>query len=300
MACYAYGTHAVMRYVYNPFTGNYRKLPKSRQLAQQKVMLGFGFHPRTNEYKVVKMVYYHAVCDGGRLSYSESEVQVFGLCSNTWRSIRKVPYCLELRSSEAPLLNGRLHWLTLPAPPDGWKIISFDLADEQFRELPKPACGLRFCFYPSTVLGGSLAAILRNSEIWVLKEYNVKESWTKEFCIGVFSRNSETQGPKQALHAKPPPVRFICLKKNGEMLLEYGGSKLVEIDLKQFSQQPILYVDEIYRLCRKFLQFSQITVEDMLMMHRMDLRLLYGVAYGQAWFGRWGYKFCRRSFGLDE
>lgn len=32
----------------------------------------------------------------------------------------------------------------------------------------------------------------------------------------------------------------------------------------------------------------------------MDLRLLYGVAYGHSWFGRWGYRFCRGSFGVAE
>lgn len=32
----------------------------------------------------------------------------------------------------------------------------------------------------------------------------------------------------------------------------------------------------------------------------MDLRLLHGVAYGHSWFGRWGYGFCRGSFGVTE
>lgn len=30
----------------------------------------------------------------------------------------------------------------------------------------------------------------------------------------------------------------------------------------------------------------------------MELRLLYGLAYGESWFGRWGYKFGRGSFGV--
>ncbi|XP_010528997.1 PREDICTED: PHD finger protein MALE MEIOCYTE DEATH 1 [Tarenaya hassleriana] len=32
----------------------------------------------------------------------------------------------------------------------------------------------------------------------------------------------------------------------------------------------------------------------------MDLRLLYGVAYGHSWFGRWGYRFCRGSYGVTK
>lgn len=45
-------------YIYNPFTGKHKEVPKSRQFQEQKIVAGFGFHPITSEYKVVKMVYY--------------------------------------------------------------------------------------------------------------------------------------------------------------------------------------------------------------------------------------------------
>ncbi|GMY05188.1 PHD finger protein MALE MEIOCYTE DEATH 1 [Fagus crenata] len=45
---------------------------------------------------------------------------------------------------------------------------------------------------------------------------------------------------------------------------------------------------------------KKITVEDVSKKRSMDLRLLYGVAYGHSWFGKWGYKFCRGSFGVAE
>ena len=32
----------------------------------------------------------------------------------------------------------------------------------------------------------------------------------------------------------------------------------------------------------------------------MDLRLLHGVAYGHSWFGRWGYRFCSRTWSDRE
>ncbi|XP_022879695.1 PHD finger protein MALE MEIOCYTE DEATH 1 [Olea europaea var. sylvestris] len=44
----------------------------------------------------------------------------------------------------------------------------------------------------------------------------------------------------------------------------------------------------------------QITVEDLSKKRKMDLRLLYGVAYGHSWFGRWGYRFFQGSFGVKE
>ena len=47
-------------------------------------------------------------------------------------------------------------------------------------------------------------------------------------------------------------------------------------------------------LCRK------ITVEDTSRKGSMELRLLHGIAYGYPWFGRWGYKFCHGSFGVQK
>ncbi|KAJ7964448.1 PHD finger protein family [Quillaja saponaria] len=53
------------------------------------------------------------------------------------------------------------------------------------------------------------------------------------------------------------------------------------------------------RICTN-LRTRKITVEDMSKKRSMDLRLLHGVAYGHCWFGRWGYRFCRGSFGVTE
>ncbi|CAA0836804.1 PHD finger protein MALE MEIOCYTE DEATH 1 [Striga hermonthica] len=53
------------------------------------------------------------------------------------------------------------------------------------------------------------------------------------------------------------------------------------------------------RICTT-LQVRQISVEDLSRKHNMDLRLLHGVAYGHSWFGKWGYRFSRGSFGVKE
>ncbi|PPS13347.1 hypothetical protein GOBAR_AA07229 [Gossypium barbadense] len=53
------------------------------------------------------------------------------------------------------------------------------------------------------------------------------------------------------------------------------------------------------RIC-EILKARKISVEDASKKHGMDLRLLHGVAYGHTWFGRWGYKFCRGSYGVSE
>ncbi|KAG2312598.1 hypothetical protein Bca4012_027155 [Brassica carinata] len=58
-------------------------------------------------------------------------------------------------------------------------------------------------------------------------------------------------------------------------------------------------VDLWDRICTN-LGARMITVEDSSKKRSLDLRLLYGVAYGHSWFGRWGYKFCRGSYGVTK
>ncbi|ESW13928.1 hypothetical protein PHAVU_008G238400 [Phaseolus vulgaris] len=53
------------------------------------------------------------------------------------------------------------------------------------------------------------------------------------------------------------------------------------------------------RVCTN-LRVRKVAVEDVSCKRSMDLRLLHGVAYGHSWFGRWGYRFCRGSFGVTE
>ncbi|KAF8010046.1 hypothetical protein BT93_J0881 [Corymbia citriodora subsp. variegata] len=53
------------------------------------------------------------------------------------------------------------------------------------------------------------------------------------------------------------------------------------------------------RICNNLL-VRKVTVEDVSRKRSMDLRLLYGVAYGHTWFRRWGYRFLRGSFGVKE
>ncbi|KAJ9176825.1 hypothetical protein P3X46_012097 [Hevea brasiliensis] len=234
-------------YVYNPFTRNHVELPKSLKYPDQEVVFGFGFHPKTQEYKVVKIVYYRnghsSYPRARRLVYSQSEVQILTLGGPSWRSLGKISYQLVRRPSEA-LVNGRLHWVSRPRRYNpARRLVSLDLADEQFREVPKPDCGgLSKCNYHLVVLKGCLSAAVYCSygrlEIWVMKEYNVKESWVKEYSIGAYMPKGLKQNLdrpskiwKNALNGIV--VRVLGLLQNGEVLLEYKSRVLVTYDPNQ-------------------------------------------------------------------
>ncbi|KAI8006191.1 F-box protein [Camellia lanceoleosa] len=257
-------------YIYNPFTREYKELPKSRQYDDQEVVFGFGFHPVTNEYKVVKIVlfwnqYNMLPHPRPRLrprhrrlridDHTGSEVQVYSLGSTNWRSIGKVPYLLEQRASEA-FVDGRLHWLTHPRLYLGARIhrsrsiVSFDLADEQFREVPRPECGsLNRTNYHLAVLGGCLSAVVwyQRFEIWVMEEYSVKESWTKKFNIEDWSRQFWKPGFRRRPYGIWKNVlnqrfaRVLCLFENGNILMEYKGGVLVSHDPNSGTYKKLVF-----------------------------------------------------------
>ncbi|XP_020575908.1 PHD finger protein PERSISTENT TAPETAL CELL 1 [Phalaenopsis equestris] len=53
------------------------------------------------------------------------------------------------------------------------------------------------------------------------------------------------------------------------------------------------------RICKE-LQVRQVSLTDVARKRTMELRLIHGLAYGEPWFQRWGYKFGHGSYGITE
>ncbi|KAJ6329502.1 hypothetical protein OIU77_011055 [Salix suchowensis] len=81
----------------------------------------------------------------------------------SWRSIgEELPVQLNPQQSHV-LVDGRLHWLSLRGRYQVVrKLVSFDLADEPFREIPQPAGCDKFCRHQSHLvnIGGCLSAVV--------------------------------------------------------------------------------------------------------------------------------------------
>ncbi|WOH03138.1 hypothetical protein DCAR_0522532 [Daucus carota subsp. sativus] len=114
------------------------ELPKNRQYEDEIVLCGFGYHPETKQYKVVKIVYY---------------------------------------------------WIG-------------NIEDHRIRRIRTP--------------------LRSKSEIWVMKEYNVKETWIKEFKIG--ANKPESPSTREL-------IRVLCILGNDEILIEYKVGRLASYNL---------------------------------------------------------------------
>ncbi|XP_031262176.1 F-box protein At3g07870-like [Pistacia vera] len=163
--------------IYNPFTGDYLKLPEPTKVSHKEMVnvFGFGFHPTTKEYKVIAICFESANSLLYRDLYTDKEL-------------------------EAQIFWPHKYWL-------GLLVVSFDLADDQFREVPKPDCPTLGHHNHLAVLGGCLSAAFLNK-------------------VGMHPSKSSK------LYLKKRFFRVICLLKNGEILLEYMHRALYSYDPK--------------------------------------------------------------------
>ncbi|XP_042484709.1 F-box protein At3g07870-like, partial [Macadamia integrifolia] len=222
------------RFVCNPVTGEYICLPKPDKHTDFDIVSGFGFDEADNEYKVLRMLFHSIDLGfGNGTSSFKLEGEVYSLSLGKWRHIGDVPYPLRGKASPA-FVNGSLHWMTdeygsLNVPE---LIVSFDLGREEFQVVPPPpgfVPGWRSHRLNLGVLGERLClfdySIDRRLEIWVMKKYGVKGSWTKEYII---SRRGLGRDDGHFI-----PLRLM---KNGELLMSYNGECLVLYDpvMKRF------------------------------------------------------------------
>ncbi|XP_043696604.1 F-box protein At3g07870-like [Telopea speciosissima] len=177
-------------YLWNPAISEYKKLPDApigspRIWGINNTVLGFGYDPINNEYKVVRIIYF---CERGtdRLIY-KSDVRVYSLGTGKWKKLGDAPFDSRDCSSSKVVVNGYIHWLATREIKSVISefIISFDVRNEVFEEIQHPDCGEgdeTHCNFVA-FLGGCLSLVGcifgRCVEIWVMKDSGVNESWTK-------------------------------------------------------------------------------------------------------------------------
>ncbi|KAK9285198.1 hypothetical protein L1049_024386 [Liquidambar formosana] len=233
--------------IYNPITGEYMTIPTPEKdnCVEKAVVCGLGFSPKSGQYKVLRMLYFRCPAVGKRLFVQVAEIHTVG--SGEWRRIgsssyspfgRSFPAYLSLRGTSFPaFLNGALHWFCEDDESPNF-IVSFDFEDEQFRAIPPPLPYLydgysrvgtiKFrCFRSNKskismgVLKGSLYLCDASSydpiDIWVMKDYGVRESWFKEFEIDTLNRDRWPAGLYQ-------PIDFL---KNGDLLMYHASNAFI-------------------------------------------------------------------------
>ncbi|KAG8378371.1 hypothetical protein BUALT_Bualt08G0130500 [Buddleja alternifolia] len=179
-------------YVCNPITREYIELPSPKWMACSYptiVTYGFGVSKMSGEYKVVR-IYHECIRDPSThalMSIPKSEYQIYTLGTGSWRRII-LGDCFEYNCrSSGVFLNGNLHWLVADLK-DSSLISCLNLETELFSSFCTPTLPERSRFLGGIVVLGDCLCLCDNTSeneivIWVMKEYGVETSWTKEFVI---------------------------------------------------------------------------------------------------------------------
>ncbi|GJZ36712.1 F-box associated domain containing protein [Tanacetum coccineum] len=225
-------------FIYNPSTRLWSELYK----APFGLLYGFGYDESTDDYKVV-------VITGGK------QVVIFSLKTGTWKKIGNFPYDNLLYHSVrgcrfhecGKFSNGALHWACSNqgfGSLNSLTIVSLDLAKETYGEVLQPVYDKGQNDLTLGALGHCLCItcsyLYDRVDLWVMKVYGVKDSWTKLASLPYLHEYG-------MFHQLVAP---LCISNDGKVILQYR-SKLVVYDTHNSSSTKI---------CRKFDGLNEICI----------------------------------------
>ncbi|KAJ6725375.1 hypothetical protein OIU79_003701 [Salix purpurea] len=202
--------------LWNPSTRVYNRLPDlgfAKKLGSYTVF-GFGYDSQMDDYKVLAMFCFLTKSVHGGSRYV-TRIKVCTLKGECWRRLEDFVLGLPYDFS-GKHVDGKLCWPVMPEGSVGsaWSIVAFDLAQEMFEEVVQPDYGEGGYERVLGVLQGWLCVMCNYpgvlAEVWVMKEFGVRDSWTKLFSIPYLD------DPLWFHYSVP-----LCIDDGGEVLLEY-------------------------------------------------------------------------------
>ncbi|KZV50796.1 F-box/kelch-repeat protein-like [Dorcoceras hygrometricum] len=204
--------------LWNPMTRRSKVLPDSgTEMDFEYIGLtyGFGYDELHDDYKVVEFFSFERVAGSHVL---DIQVKVYSLKSNSWKTLSNWPGGYTFGGA-GKFLNGAINWsVTHYDGPVEWEIVSQDLAMDTFTVLPLPDLGNDDVLIELKIINGYLAACCeRNThmDVWLMKEYGVRKSWTKVASIQFFLDLMENQ------YIRPCP---LFLSADSRILINYGSN----------------------------------------------------------------------------
>lgn len=219
--------------LYNPTTRTHKKLPflpKSSTLSH-RYSFGFGYDDISRDYKFVRILQ----SDEGTGPF-KSQVMVYSLKMDSWLRAPDVPRPFSSCREDGVLVNGNLHWIheSFNGKEKDYSIVGFSLVDHSFSEVPQPTFEEDFINLRVGMLDGCLCLMVNDldySDIWILKEYGVAQSWTRLFKV---------KQTKQHLFLEWP----IAYSLNRQSLfLQLNTWRVVSLDLQTMGVKDVKVCD---------------------------------------------------------
>uniref|UniRef100_A0A2N9IPB9 F-box domain-containing protein n=1 Tax=Fagus sylvatica TaxID=28930 RepID=A0A2N9IPB9_FAGSY len=191
--------------------------------------IGFGFDPKTNDYKVVRVLCLEI---DPNILKDRPAVEVFTLSSGEWRMVTAAlpPICVVNRFETQVFVNGAIHWLAFKRSGGGIKldhfVLVFNLGDEVFHEILLPKL-------PSP--GESSSARYMGDE-------RVR-CWRPRGPIVL-----TVQGPGEVI------PRAIGFRRNGKVVLKMDERKLSSQDIETQEKKDLRITSYVYTFVDSYVE----------------------------------------------
>ncbi|GAU16390.1 hypothetical protein TSUD_117390 [Trifolium subterraneum] len=172
--------------LWNPSIRKFKIFPTLNNTQDRRVasIYSFGYDHFTNNYKIVAV------------TPSLNQVCVYTLGTHSWRRIQDFPHCRSSgRYRLGIFVSGTVNWVTSYDDASGSSsspcdIVSLDLAKETYQRLSLPDSKMNsWCLGVLQdclcISASSFSDIFL--EVWVMKEFGNKESWTKLCTVSYMS-----------------------------------------------------------------------------------------------------------------
>ncbi|PNY04259.1 F-box/kelch-repeat protein [Trifolium pratense] len=170
--------------LWNPSLRKVKELPQSHYPNLSRISYGFGYDFVTDNYKVVAVLCFTVHNSSGDL-LEKAVVKINTMGTNFWRNIQEFPFDSMIGNTVPGIfVSGTINWLASKC----WRkspcfIVSLDLGTESYQKLLMPDYGeVNVNFLNLCVLRDCLC-IISGHDVWIMKEYGNKESWTKLFNV---------------------------------------------------------------------------------------------------------------------
>jgi len=150
------------------------------------MMYGFGYDPVVDNYKVLVVLRAFDYNTGNFVD--KDKVKVHTLGTSSWENISNFPFVFPLHHS-GQYLSGTINWLAFEDERKGkFFVVSLDLGSESYQKVLLPDDGEVDAYIPHLTVLKDCLCMLSGDDVWVMKEYRNKESWTKLLTIS-YMRN---------------------------------------------------------------------------------------------------------------
>ncbi|XP_059650084.1 F-box/kelch-repeat protein At3g23880-like [Cornus florida] len=217
-------------YLWNPSLGKLKTLPNSPDIESRiiysdldsySICLAFGFHPKVNAYRVVKIwcLVYKII----KPYKYQLLIDVYSLSTDSWRRIDVAPSCYLFNQNPA-IVNGVAYWVAIKETWEGscyLLLVRFEMGDEVFEEVML-LDGVKNCCPKIAILGERESLYLfifyhldKCWDIWTM-ECGKTSCWTKRFT-GNFHDT---------------PAKLLGLRKRGELLLQNHEGHMLSCNIE--------------------------------------------------------------------